>query len=59
MRERGRVKVDRYGEKGCRTGQGAVDRALFQPLVLQARSGGMSHTTDKLIKKHTMLAGHM
>jgi hypothetical protein len=30
---------------------------FFQPLVLE-RSGGMSKTTAKIIKKHAMLAGH-
>jgi hypothetical protein len=31
---------------------------IFQPLVLEARSGGMSKTTANIIKKHAMLAGH-
>jgi hypothetical protein len=39
------------GEK-CR-GAGA----FFQPLVLEARSGGMSKTTANIIKKHAVLAG--
>jgi hypothetical protein len=33
-------------------------RAFFQPLVLEASSGGMSKTTAKIIKKCAMLAGH-
>jgi hypothetical protein len=32
--------------------------AFFQPLVLEARSAGMSKTTANIIKKHAMLAGH-
>jgi hypothetical protein len=31
---------------------------FFQPLVSEARSGGMSKTTANIIKKHAMLAGH-
>jgi hypothetical protein len=50
--ERERVKVNKYGEK-CRWAD-----AFFQPLVLEARSGGMSKTTANIIKKHAMLAGH-
>jgi hypothetical protein len=50
--ERERVKVNKYGEKCRRAG------AFFQPLVLEARSGGMSKTTANIIKKHAMLAGH-
>jgi hypothetical protein len=45
-----RVKV-KYGEK-CRNAG-----AFFQPLVLEARSGGMSKTTANIIKKLVMLAG--
>jgi hypothetical protein len=52
VRERERVKVNTYGEKCRRAG------AFFQPLVLEARSGGMSKTTANIIKKHAMLAGH-
>jgi hypothetical protein len=44
--------VNKYGEK-CRSAG-----AFFQPLVLEARSGGMSKTTASIIKKHAMLAGH-
>jgi hypothetical protein len=43
------VKVNKYGEQGA---------CIFQPLVLEARSGGTSKTTAKIIKKHAMLAGH-
>jgi hypothetical protein len=50
--ERERDKVQKYGEKCRRAG------AFFQPLVLEARSGGMSKTTAKIIRKHAMLAGH-
>jgi hypothetical protein len=50
--ERERVKVNKYGEWCRRAG------AFFQPLVLEARSGGMSKTTANVIKKHAMLAGH-
>jgi hypothetical protein len=50
--ERERVKVNKYGEKCRRAG------AFFQPLVLEARSGGMSKTAANIIKKHAMLAGH-
>jgi hypothetical protein len=48
--EREPVKVNEYGEKCRRAG------AFFQPLVLEARSGGMSKATAKIIKKHAMLA---
>jgi hypothetical protein len=44
--------VNKYGEKCRRVG------AFFQPLVLEARSGGKSKTTAKIIKKHAMLEGH-
>jgi hypothetical protein len=44
--------VNKNGEK-CRRAA-----AYFQPLVLEARAGGMSKTTAKTIKKHAMLAGH-
>jgi hypothetical protein len=50
--ERERVKVNKYGEKCRRAG------ASFQPLVLEARSGGMSTSTTNIIKKHAMLTGH-
>jgi hypothetical protein len=50
--ERERVKVNKYGEKCRRAG------AFFLPLVLEARSRGMSKTTANIIKKHAMLAGH-
>jgi hypothetical protein len=50
--ERERVKVNMYGEKCRRAG------VFFQPLVLEARSGGMSKTTTNIIKRHAMLAGH-
>jgi hypothetical protein len=50
--EREPVKVNKYGEKCRRAG------AFFQPLVLEARSGGMSKTTANIIQKHAMLAGH-
>jgi hypothetical protein len=50
--KRVRVKVKKHGEK-CRTAG-----AFFQPLVLEARSGGMSKTTANIIKKHAMLAVH-
>jgi hypothetical protein len=50
--ERERVKVNKNGEKCRRAG------AFFQPLVLEARSGGMSKATANIIKKHAMLAGH-
>jgi hypothetical protein len=40
VRERERVKVNKYGEKCRRAG------AFFQPLVLEARSGGMSKPTS-------------
>jgi hypothetical protein len=50
--ERERVKVKKYGEKWRRAG------AFFQPLVLEACSGGMSKTTANSIKKHAKLAGH-
>jgi hypothetical protein len=50
--ERERAKVNEYGEKCRRAG------AFFQPLVLEARSGGMSKTPANIIKKHAMLAGH-
>jgi hypothetical protein len=50
--KRERVKVNKYGEKCRRAG------AFFQPLVLEARSGGTSKTTANIIKKYTMLAGH-
>jgi hypothetical protein len=33
-------------------------RRIFQPLVLEAPSGGKPKTTAKIIKKHAMLAGH-
>jgi hypothetical protein len=46
------VKVNKYGEKCRRAG------ALFQLLVFEARSGGMSKTTAQVIMKHAMLAGH-
>jgi hypothetical protein len=49
--ERERAIVNKYGEKRLRPG------AVFQPLVLEARSGGMSKTTANVIKKHAMLAG--
>jgi hypothetical protein len=32
--------------------------AFFQPLGLEARSGGMSKTTANIVRKHAMLAGH-
>jgi hypothetical protein len=51
MGEHERVKVNKYDEKCRRAG------AFFQPLVLEARSGGMSKTTANIIKKHAMLAG--
>jgi hypothetical protein len=44
--------VNKYGDKCRRAG------AFFQPLVLEARSGGMSKTTAEIIKKHAMLTGH-
>jgi hypothetical protein len=44
--------VNEYGEKGRKAG------AFFQPLVVEARPGGMSETTTKIIGKHVMLAGH-
>jgi hypothetical protein len=50
--QRERVKVNKYGEKCRRAG------AVFQPLVLEARSAGVSKTTANIIKKHAMLAGH-
>jgi hypothetical protein len=50
--EREHVKVNKYGEK-CRTAG-----AFFQPPVLEARSGGMSTSTAKIIKKREMLASH-
>jgi hypothetical protein len=50
--ERERVKVNKYGEKCRRAG------AVFQPLVLEARSAGTSKTTANIIKKQAMLAGH-
>jgi hypothetical protein len=50
--KRERVNAKKYGEKCRRAG------AFFQPLVLGARSGGMSKTTAKIIKKYAMLAGH-
>jgi hypothetical protein len=50
--ERERVRVNKYGEK-CRWAG-----AIFQPLVLEARSGGISTTAAKIIKKREMLAGH-
>jgi hypothetical protein len=50
--ERERVKANKYGEKCRRAGP------IFQPLVLETRSGGMSKTTANIIKKHAMLAGH-
>jgi hypothetical protein len=40
------------------TARSAAGPAHFQPLVLEARSGGMSKTTTNIIKKHAMLAGH-
>jgi hypothetical protein len=52
MGEREHVKVNKYGEKYRRAG------AFFRPLVLEARSGGTSMTTAKIIKKHAMLVGH-
>jgi hypothetical protein len=39
-------------EKSCLAG------AVFQPPVLEARSGGLSKTTAKIIKKRAKLAGH-
>jgi hypothetical protein len=50
--ERERVKMNNYGEKCHRAGP------IFQPLVLEAFSGGMSETTANIIKKHAMLASH-
>jgi hypothetical protein len=50
--EHERVKVNKYGEQGRRAG------AVFQLLVLEARSAGTSKTTANIIKKHAMLAGH-
>jgi hypothetical protein len=50
--ERERVKVNKYREKCRRAG------AFFQPLVLEARSGGMSKATANIIKKLAMLVGH-
>jgi hypothetical protein len=50
--EREQVKVNKYGEKCRRVGTN------FQPLVLEARSGGMSKTKASTTKKHAMLAGH-
>jgi hypothetical protein len=50
--EREWVKVNKHGEK-CR-----MAGAFFQPLVLEARSGGMFKTIANIIKKHAMLAGH-
>jgi hypothetical protein len=44
--------VNKYGEMCRRAG------AFFQPLVLEARSGGMSKTTANIIMKRAMLAGH-
>jgi hypothetical protein len=44
--------VNKYSEKSR-----MVD-TFFQPLVLEARSGGMSKTTANIIRKHAMLAGH-
>jgi hypothetical protein len=52
VEERERVKVNKYGEKCRRAG------AFFQPLVLEAGSGGTFKTTAKVIKKHSMLVGH-
>jgi hypothetical protein len=52
VRERERVKVNKHGEK-CRRAC-----AFFQPLLLEACSGGMSKTTANIINKHAMLAGH-
>jgi hypothetical protein len=52
MGERERVKVNKYSEKCRRAG------AFFQPLVLEARSGGMSRTIANITNKHGMLAGH-
>jgi hypothetical protein len=51
--KRERVRVNKYDKKCPR----AV--AFFRHLVLQARSGSISKTTAKIIKKHAMLAGHM
>jgi hypothetical protein len=48
--ERERVKVNKYGKECRRAG------AFFQPLMLEARSGGMTKTTASIIKKHAMLA---
>jgi hypothetical protein len=50
--ERERGQVNKHDEKCRRAG------AFFQPLVLEARSGGMSKTTANIIKKHAVLAGH-
>jgi hypothetical protein len=50
--KRERVKVNKYGENCRRAG------AFFSPLVLEARSGGMSKTTANNIKKPARLAGH-
>jgi hypothetical protein len=46
---RERVQVNKYGEMYCRAG------TFFYPLVLEARSGDMSKTTAKIIKKHGMM----
>jgi hypothetical protein len=46
------IVAAKCGEK-CRRAD-----AFFRSLVLEARSGGMSKTTAKIIKKHAMLAGH-
>jgi hypothetical protein len=50
--ERERGKVNKYGEKCRRAG------AVFQPPVLEARSGSMPKSIANIIKKHAMLAGH-
>jgi hypothetical protein len=52
VEEQERVKVNKYGQKCRRAG------VYFQPLVLEARSGGMSKTTANISKKHAMLAVH-
>jgi hypothetical protein len=43
--------VNKYGEKCRKAG------VWLEPLVLDARSGAMSKTIAKIIKKHAGLAG--
>jgi hypothetical protein len=49
--KRERINVNKYGKKFRKAG------AWFQPLVLEARSGAMSKTIAKIIKKNAGLAG--